>query len=289
MVPGELFTGQRIVALAYTIAFVSGMNFYSLLNFFPLTYTTVYVPDPVQIGLKGLAWGFPTTTGAVFIGAMLSIWKGHNRELLLLATVIMSECEYVFIVWCSAELINPFSLATFGGALAALNPTNPDLAFAFSALAGFGVGGVVVPSATVAMMVVPDALLATTAALSLTIRAIGGSIGYSIYYNIFSNKLKKNLPAYIVQFAIGAGLPVGNATSFVTEYLLDPGQISSFPGITTDILEAAAIGSRWAYADSLKYVWYTSIPFGVTAIFCCALLPSTRKYMTNRIAVQVQH
>lgn len=33
MIPKELFQGQRIVALAYVIAFTAGMNFFSILNF----------------------------------------------------------------------------------------------------------------------------------------------------------------------------------------------------------------------------------------------------------------
>lgn len=53
MIPHELFKGQRIVGLAYAIAFAAGMNFFSILNFFPITFSNVYEPIPVQIGLKG--------------------------------------------------------------------------------------------------------------------------------------------------------------------------------------------------------------------------------------------
>jgi hypothetical protein len=41
--------------------------------------------------------------------------------------------------------------------------------------------------------VTPDAFIATTVALSVSIRVIGGSIGYSIYYNVFVNKLNAKL------------------------------------------------------------------------------------------------
>lgn len=34
MVPREMFQGQTIMGMAFFIAFVAGMNFYSLLNFF---------------------------------------------------------------------------------------------------------------------------------------------------------------------------------------------------------------------------------------------------------------
>ena len=69
-------------------------------------------------------------------------------------------------------------MTAFGGALSAATPETPKLAVAMGTIAGFGVGGVLVPSATVALICVPDAFLATTAALSLSIRTVGGSIGY---------------------------------------------------------------------------------------------------------------
>ena len=72
MVPGAIFRGQKIVGLAFFIAFVAGMNFYSVINFFPLSFSTVYNPDPIQEGLKGLGYGISTTVGAVFFNALLS-------------------------------------------------------------------------------------------------------------------------------------------------------------------------------------------------------------------------
>jgi hypothetical protein len=91
MIPRELFAGQRIVGMAFLIAFVAGMYYYALINFFPIVYESVYNPDPVQVGLKGLGLGFSVTFGAVLVNAALSLWKGHNRELLLASAVLMSE------------------------------------------------------------------------------------------------------------------------------------------------------------------------------------------------------
>jgi hypothetical protein len=91
MIPRELFAGQRIVGIAFLIAFVAGMYYYSLINFFPIVYESVYNPDPVQVGLKGLGPGFSVTIGAVGVNALLSLWKGHNRELLLVSAIMMSR------------------------------------------------------------------------------------------------------------------------------------------------------------------------------------------------------
>jgi len=117
----------------------------------------------------------------------------------------------------------------------------------------FGLGGVIVPAATVAMIAAPDALITTCAALSLSVRAVGGAIGYSIYYNIFIEKLNTKLPALVGQYAVAAGLPLTDAETFVGAYLTVPEQAATL--YPPAVLEGALTGSQWAYAGSLKYVW----------------------------------
>ena len=265
MVPREMFRGQRVVGLVFFIAFVAGLNFYSMINFLPLTFGAVYSPDPIQVGLKGLGYGVSTTVGAVFFNALIS-----------------SRIEAKWILLTGATL-----MTAFGGALIASNPTNPKTTVALSTIACFGVGGILVPAATVALIVVPDSLLATTAALSLSVRTVGGSIGYTIYLNIFSKKLATKLPALVASYAITAGLAATDAEAFVTQFLTAPANITSAPGYTPAIAQAATMGSRWAYAESLKWVWVTSIPFGVLAIIACCLVPNIKQYQTNRIAAAI--
>ncbi|KNG49787.1 mfs drug efflux pump [Stemphylium lycopersici] len=258
MVPSALFHGQRIVALAYIVAFAAGMNFFSILNFFPITFSSVYAPDPVKIGLRGLGPALTTATGAIFFNAALSRFPGHTREVLLLAVGTMTG---------------------FAGALAVMTPENEGLVLFLGSMAGFGVGGVLVPAATVAMLVCPDALITTAAALSLSIRTVGGSIGYSIYYNIFATKLEAALPKYTAEYAIRAGLPLASVEAFVGLFLTKPEELATarIEGVTPAVVEGATIGTRWAFSESLKYVWFTSIAFGSIAIICTLLLPSTRK------------
>lgn len=266
MIPHELFQGQRIVALAYAIAFAAGMNFFSILNFFPVVFSSVYDPIPVQIGLKGLGPAFATTVGAIGFNAALSTFPGRAREILLIALLFMTG---------------------FAGSLAVSNPENPKLTVALGSLASFGVGGVLVPAATVAMIVTPDAVITTAAALSLSIRTVGGSIGYSIYYNIFATKLAQNLPVKIGEYAVKAGLPLSSAEAFVGTFLTVPENVTEVPGFTPAVMAGAVRGSQWAFSESLKFVWLTSIAFGSMAIVCCLALPNTKKYATNRVAVQI--
>ena len=95
MIPRELFAGQHIVGMAFLVAFVAGMYYYSLINFFPIVYESVYNPNPVQVGLKGLGPGFSVTFGAVLVNSALSLWKGHNRELLLGSAIMMSKFHHL--------------------------------------------------------------------------------------------------------------------------------------------------------------------------------------------------
>lgn len=156
---------------------------------------------------------------------------------------------------------------------------------ALGTIASFGIGGILVPAATVALIVVPDSLLATTAALSLSIRTVGGSIGFTIYYNIFVNKINKELPANVAKYAMKAGLNASDAVEFVTTFLTAPANITQTPGYSPQVLAGAKLGSRWGYAESLKWVWIASIPFGILAIITCIFIPSIKKYQTNRVAV----
>ena len=170
-----------------------------------------------------------------------------------------------------------------------MTPTNPRTAVALGTIAGFGVGGVLVPPSTIAITVCPDRLIATTVALSLSIRVIGGSIGYTIYYNIFAEKLGKVLPGNVAKAALGAGLPVSDATSFVTTFLTAPGSITSAPGVTPKIIAAATRATQDSYAYALSFVWYTSIAFGVVAIIAAGFLGNNRKYLTDRVAAKIRN
>lgn len=234
MIPKELFTGQRVVAPAFAVAFVAGMNFFSLLNFWPLTISSVYSRDPIAIGWRGFPVAMATAVGAIFWNALLSAWSGNAKWVLFLASTM---------------------LTCFGGSLASMTPDNVYQSVTLASFTAFGLGGVIVPAATVAMIASPDALITTCAALSLSVRAVGGAIGYSIYYSVFIKKLTKMLPVLIGSYALKAGLPAESAKLFVGTFLTTPANITSVPGVNLEILEAATLGSQWAYAEAIHLVW----------------------------------
>jgi len=151
-------------------------------------------------------------------------------------------------------------------------------------MAGWGVGWGLFPLSTVALNATPDMFLSTVAALLVCCRYIGGAVGFSIYYAVFSGKLKTKLPTMIAQAVAQAGLPLTSIEEFITTFLTEPTAIAQFEGVTPTIIQAAGRASQQAYSDCLKYVWYTSIPFGGLCIIGALVMKSNKKFITNRVA-----
>lgn len=162
------------------------------------------------------------------------------------------------------------------------------MAVALGTIAGFGVGGVYIPAATIALTACRDSLISTTGALSLSVRTIGGSIGYTIYFNVFATRLTARLPTALATAAVAAGLPAADVVGFVTAFVGAPATAADLPGVTPAILAAATRASQDAHAYSLKWVWYVSIAFGVASVFVSVMIGNTRKFMTDRVAVRIE-
>lgn len=153
--------------------------------FWPTQAFNVYGHDPVGVGIRGIPVGFSILAGACIVLWLLSLLRGHNKELLIASSILMTA-------GC--------------GALAIGRVDNLHQLWGILVLAGLGIGGIVVPASIIcklffhpliksatltvtATIICPDDLIATVAALTLAVRVIGGSVGYCIYYNVFICKL----------------------------------------------------------------------------------------------------
>jgi len=183
MFPKRLRQDPRILGLTLIITFISGANFFSILMFWPTQAFNVYGHDPVGVGIRGIPVGFSILAGCCIVLWLLSTFRGHNRELLIVSSIPMTA-------GC--------------GALAIGRGDNLYQMWGLLIVAGLGIGGMVVPTSIIstfavlpnhlhaltvtATIICPDDLIATTAALTLAIRVIGDSIGYCVYYNVFISK-----------------------------------------------------------------------------------------------------
>ena len=267
MVPPKIFKGQRVVALAYVVVFVAGMDFYSILGFFPIVLQYVYNTDAITVGVRGLCYPWAILGGACIVSFLMSYTKGHVRSMFTIVACIMTA---------------------FTGALALSTPDNSAYTITMATFAAFGNGALVVPALTLAFYAAPDEFVGTVGALSLSVRFLGGSIGTAIYFNVFLTKFSENLPAYVGAAAVSNGADEAITTNLVLAYASQvPGAAAAVPGATSAMIAATQYASQWAYADSLKYVWYTTIPFGVISVICCLFLPNIRKYMNSKVAVDI--
>jgi MFS family permease len=167
MFPRRLHQNSRIIGLTLLITFISGANFFSVLMFWPTQAFNVYGHNPIGVGVRGIPIGFAIMGGACIVLVLLSVTRGKIRMLMVGSTILMTAGV---------------------GAMAAANRYNMDSMYIVLIIAGFGIGGILVPASVITTIVCPDDLIATISALTLSIRVLGGVVGYAVYYNVFLNK-----------------------------------------------------------------------------------------------------
>ena len=267
MVPGHLFKNKRISVLTFIVTAISGANFYSLLNFWPLQLKNVFNPSPALIGAYAMPFGFSVAFGVVVVTALLSKLKGSNRELLFVSCVLMTAGV---------------------GSLSGVGTSHKAMGIVMSFIGGFGVGGIIIPAAVILTIVSPDENIALITAVTISIRLIGGAIGYAIYFNVLQKRVKNVLPTHIAENVVVAGLPLTEVLTFVEAYATgDMAALAKIPGLTPAILEAARFGVSQAYAYGFKILYLVSIAFGGTAIICSVFLGDVKAFMSDHVAVHL--
>ena len=98
MFPARLKQAPRILILTLIITAISGANFFSVLLFWPTQAYNVYGHDPVGVGIRGLPIAFSILTGAVVVLYLLSLLRGHNRELMIASAVVMTAGISPFLI-----------------------------------------------------------------------------------------------------------------------------------------------------------------------------------------------
>ena len=155
MFPARLKQAPRILVLTLIITAVSGANFFSVLLFWPTQAFNVYGQDPVGVGIRGIPIGFSILAGAVVVLYLLSLLRGHNRELMVASAVIMTAGNSLFSPNPAMQtILTGLQLGT--GALASLKYDTLYRAWGLLVLAGLGIGGIVVPASIITTIICPD-------------------------------------------------------------------------------------------------------------------------------------
>ncbi|CRG86226.1 Putative HC-toxin efflux carrier TOXA [Talaromyces islandicus] len=269
MIPAKIIKEPRTLGLTLLITWVSGANFFSIILFWPTQSFNEYGHDPVAVGVRSLPVGYGILAGACITLWLLSLLKGRNKELMIGSSVLMTA-------GC--------------GAMAVARTDNLSTLWFILIIASLGIGGIVVPASIMTTIICPDDLIATIAALTLSIRVAGGAIGYTIYYNVFINKFIPKA-TYYIGGTMSMKLGITN-TTYITEAIELTGaslltEMQKIPGIAgnTTAYEMVVAAGQLAYAESYKYVYLTSIVFGVLSIAASLFLGDITKYMDDHVAV----
>ncbi|KAH0172238.1 MFS multidrug transporter-like protein, partial [Aureobasidium melanogenum] len=231
----------------------------------------VYGHDPVGVGIRGLPVGFSILAGACVVLWLLSVFRGHNKVMMIVSSVLMTA-------GC--------------GALSIARVDNLNQLWGILVVAGLGIGGIVVPASIITTIICPDDLIATVAALTLAIRVIGGSIGYTVYYNVFISRFVPAATHYIggtMVYKLNITSPaIIKAAIELTGASLLP-ELQTLPGIkgVPGAYEMVVFAGQLAYAEAYKYVYYVSIAFGAVSIIAACFLGDINKYMDDHVAVVI--
>lgn len=213
------------------------------------------------------AFGFTFLIGIFVICFGVDLCRGRIRELFIIAGCMMTAGI---------------------GAMTATNQNTPGLAIAFSSLGMFGVGALFVAPIVVLTNISSDDIIGTMVGLALSIRLIIGQIGYSIFFNILQAKLNSTIVAVVGAAVVSAGLPVAEVAPFIGALVTkNTTLLAELQGITPAILVAAGEAVDESLVTSFNVVYHMSIGAGVVAIIASAFLPSIRRYMTDRVAVDI--
>lgn len=256
---------QRVSVIALFITAISGANFWSLVALWPLECHTLFGPDPTHVIHVLIVCGFFIVLGVILVNWGLTAFRGANRELICISCCLMTAGV---------------------GALATVTPDTPSLGIGLSLLGGLGVGGLVQPTGTILTIISPDEYLATIVSACISIRLIGGTIGYAVYFNILQNTLTNVLPVKVGLAAIKAGIPITQIEDLVIAVAYQ--NTSALARYSPFVLTAVTEAYKASYVEGFRMIYFVSIAFGGAAIIASLFLGDIRKYMVNRVAVDIR-
>jgi hypothetical protein len=187
-------------------------------------------------------------------------------------------------------LIVGFVLLTAGIiCLATIQPSDSTSAIIFSGLAGLGFGAPLVLIIAGVQLSTPHHLIATATAVTTSTRAVSATTFTAIYAAALNTRLAKNIPSYVAEAELEAGLPKTSVPSFVKALVgKDNAALLKIPGVTPIIIRAGVVGLKQAYADGVRVVYIIAAPFGALACIACFFLGDLKETMNYHVDAPVE-
>ncbi|GAB7356579.1 hypothetical protein MBLNU459_g7312t1 [Dothideomycetes sp. NU459] len=260
---GRSFTAPFVASLLVSMFYLGILTVWG-------TMVSVFFSSPSS-GNKAmklsLAQGFGIFTGATAMGTLgqcIKHWKWQMFGSLTTTTL-------------------------FGGLLALGNPSRQGMCIAFTYLASAGYGWGQYLSIAYAQFGADQVELGIVGGLAGVSRYSGGAIAQTVYITILSNSLTSNAIAKVVRAAIAAGSSRETAETVLAALLHGSPAITSIPGVTAVVAEAASAALVSSYVVALRTVALVSVAFGVVGMIACLCLEDITPKMTKRIEVFLEN
>jgi MFS family permease len=265
--PESLFE-HRNYPVALALNFIEGMVIFGSQAFLSQIILALLTKDYVMTAVYNL----PSCLGTIFGVAIAVVITRKTRE-----------AKWVAILGVVCLMLG-------SGLAAIMNPGSSFALWFFITLfigAGLGILGTIIP--VIMTVATPNRFIATAVALGTSIRGLGGAVGVVIFSQIYSSKLLEFLPRKLAAVLIGANISLEHLPEFVTSLAhFDIPHLMQIPGVNQQVIAVSMGAMAQAQADAFRFIWYSLLPFGGTALIMSLFLKSTKEQITEQVVSHVR-
>ncbi|KAH7394196.1 putative siderophore iron transporter [Phaeosphaeria sp. MPI-PUGE-AT-0046c] len=262
----EIFKGGkdagRTFAICLGLMFIEGVMLFSYVIFYPILTTNLFETDPFLVTARLQ----PHYIASIIATMVYAVWSARLRTI-------------------RAPLLAGFALWTAGIiGLSTIQPGQSINSLAFAALSGAGFGAPLILIITGVQLSTPHQVIATATAVTTSCRAIAATVFTAIFIAAFTTRVSVKVPVYVSTAVLEAGLPSTSVDQFMTAFTAkDQEVLAQITGITPEIITVAAAALKQAFADSIRVVYFITIPFGIVACIGCLFLGDMKATMNYHV------
>lgn len=286
----DLFRGGkdrgRTFAICVGLIFIEGILLFAYVIFYP----TLQVPPLSILQFLQITNSSNRTTSLFEQDPFLLVARGQPFWIACGLSTVLYGYVSTKLRTIRLPLFAGFLFFTAGMiGLATIQPNDSTSAIAFAGLAGLGMGGPLVLVIAGVQLSTPHHLIATATAVTTSARAVSATVFTAIYGATLTTRLDKDIPSYVAEAALHAGLPKSSLGAFIKALAgNDAAALPSVPGVTPTIIKAGVVALKQAFADGIRAVYMIAAPFGALACIACFFLGDLKTTMNYHVDAPVE-
>ncbi|KAK7427168.1 hypothetical protein QQZ08_006281 [Neonectria magnoliae] len=180
-------------------------------------------------------------------------------------------------------------MVVFGALLALGTPDRFGMMIAFIFIAEVGFSWAQYLSIAFIQFGTDQVELGISGGLAGVSRFAGGAIAISLYTTILTNVQSSSMLELVPAAVIEAGLPEGSVEQLLAALPLGSAALQQIPGITADMMAAAAAAFQQSYVVGLRTTCLSSLSFGVVGIIACLCCQDIEHKMNDEIEIFMEN